>query len=234
MKINATLLAVVTSGIMLTASESLAITLTFDDSSTSSNNPLTGASASVDFSFADISAGLAKVTVDVSNTTGSIPSFGAGATEATLTGFGFDLLSGVSLASPDGFMATGNLDTLLTDADFNPFGDLDVAIADNNNFVGGNANSAVEEGESSSAMFNLAFTGYADALALEAAFASAFADPVNTLQAGVRFQQVNEGAGSDKLIYNPTIAPVPLPAAGWMLVAALGGLGAINHRKKSA
>lgn len=32
---------------------------------------------------------------------------------------------------------------------------------------------------------------------------------------------------------NEELTPVPLPAAGWMLIAAVGGLGAMKRRKKS-
>lgn len=37
-----------------------------------------------------------------------------------------------------------------------------------------------------------------------------------------------------KWLTEPAAAPVPLPAAGWMLVAALGGLGLVARRKRQA
>lgn len=58
---------------------------------------------------------------------------------------------------------------------------------------------------------------------------------------GIRTQTVGPaptgGDGSLKAFNsNPTIPPisaVPLPAAGWMLIAALGGLGVASRRKKA-
>ena len=38
----------------------------------------------------------------------------------------------------------------------------------------------------------------------------------------------------DKLLYvAPHMSAVPLPAAGWMLIAGLGGLAAMKRRKKA-
>ena len=229
-----------TAGVILTsmatvlAAPALAITLNFDDTtSVSSNNPFTGASASVDLSFSDVGIGVFEVAGTVTNTTGSVPAFGAGATEATLTGFGFDLLAGVDFAGL--FTSTGNLDTLIEDADIQPFDSLDVAVADNGNFIGGNANTAVEEGESSSFTFQLSSALFLSAADLETAFNDAFL--AGDLQASIRFQQVNAGAGSDKLNFvgdDPVVQPpaVPLPAAGWMLLAGVGGIAAMKRRKK--
>lgn len=76
------------------------IELSFDSTSQSSNSPATGASAFVVLTFAD-EAGDVRVSLAVTNTTGLIPSFGAGATESMLTGIALDLpaSSSVSLAS---------------------------------------------------------------------------------------------------------------------------------------
>lgn len=50
---------------------------------------------------------------------------------------------------------------------------------------------------------------------------------------GMRFRDTTNNAGSDKLIGSvvSTPSPIPLPAAGWLLIAGLGGLGAARLRK---
>ncbi|AXI47009.1 hypothetical protein C1J03_13855 [Sulfitobacter sp. SK012] len=58
---------------------------------------------------------------------------------------------------------------------------------------------------------------------------------------GLRFQEVGVGqlgGGSNKMIGIPGTPPpvneVPLPAAGWMLMAGLGGLAAARRRRRAA
>lgn len=214
--------------IALAASSVSALTLNFDSSSQSSNSPATGASAVVTLSFSDVATGVG-IAGSVQNTTGTT-SFGSGATAATLTGFGFDLVSPWAYVS-NSFIGNDELDTFIMNAAFQPFGILDIAAADNGNFNGGNANGGLTTGNT--AAFSLVINGGTTTAAqLETAMNSAF--DAGTLQAGVRFQQVTgdanySGSGSDKLNLGPST--VPLPAAGWLLIAAIGGLGAIRRRK---
>ena len=127
---------------------SATIILNFDSTSTSSNNPATGASARTELSFSDVAGGV-KIDFGFRNTTGEITPFGAGATTSKLTGVAIDLYSpntGVS-----GFVGGSFLDTLIQGADAQPFGTLDIGIADNGNFNGGNANGALAEGQTDTA-----------------------------------------------------------------------------------
>ena len=48
---------------------------------------------------------------------------------------------------------------------------------------------------------------------------------------GLRFKSSSNAGGSDKLVGTPDMTPIPLPAAGWMLIAGLGGLAAARRRK---
>lgn len=47
---------------------------------------------------------------------------------------------------------------------------------------------------------------------------------------------VQKGPGSNDFLFTatPTVAPVPLPAAGWMLIAGIGGLSAMRRGRKKA
>ena len=47
---------------------------------------------------------------------------------------------------------------------------------------------------------------------------------------GLRFKSSSNAEGSDKLVGTPDMTPIPLPAAGWMLLAGLGGLAAARRR----
>lgn len=226
MFIKVPLLAVLALG-LATTSANAALVLMFGENSTSSNDPMTGASAQIELSFSDTSIGEVQMTGLVTNTTGDVI-FGAGATESTLTGFALNVFGGASFIDGS-FVAGSYLDTLISPVDAQPFGPFDLAAADNSNYNGGNANAGLATGVSDT--FSMSFsTGLLDAFDLEGAFYSGLMGE-NT--SAVRFQQVNAGAGSDKLI-NPDVVSsvVPLPAAGWMLLAGVGGLAAMRRRRK--
>ena len=223
-------------GSSLLAAPADAFTISFDSTSTSSNSPATGASASVDFSFTQQGSDV-LLNLDITNTTGTIASFGSGATTSKLTGIGFDLLGGLN-AIAGSFTSSGFLNVLALegsgDTSLNPFGSFDVAVLDNNNFEGGNANGALPQGQSTSVSFLLSGTGLV-AGDLESDFLAGFND--GSLQAVARFQQVNAGAGSDKLLYNPptpqpeTPASVPEPSTLIGLMLTGGAFKALRRKQ---
>lgn len=201
--------------------------LDFGANSTSSNTPLTGASGSVGFMFAD-DGGDVRVTLDIENTTGS-PRFGDNATSSKLTGFGFDLLADVSYVAGS-FVgdADGHFTSVLLNADAQPFDSLDLAVADNDKVNGGNANDALPENDFAIVSFLLSSTQ--NATDLGAAFEKAFFS-VPALQASMRFQQVNAGEGSDKLLFNPSMSVMPLPVGMLLMLSALGVFGLMARQR---
>ncbi len=227
--------ASITLGLLaLSATQANAFTYTFGDASTSSNDTATGAAAAVDFDFVNLGNDQVQLNLDFLNTTGQ-NIFGAGATSSALTGIAFDIFDDISVAS---YSLNGNLDTWLSDVEFAPFtntvGNFDIGFADNNNFTGGNANEAVDTGENSRA--TLVFNTSADADALRERFRQGFSSA--ELNIAARFQQVNAGAGSDKLLggrisdpFSPPEAPreIPEPAAMGGLALLIGYLK-LRHR----
>jgi hypothetical protein len=156
------------------------------------------------------------------NTTGE-EIFGDGATRSKLTGIGFNLFNGMTVVS-NSFTQEMNddgnhLGTLMLNADFNPFGTLDVGIADNHNFLGGNANGALAKGQFNAV--SLVVSGLDNdetAESFKTRFQAAIAS--GELDIGARFQQVNGGrnrGASDKLAGGqlipdpPTTQPTEVP-----------------------
>jgi hypothetical protein len=222
-----------TGAAVLMPASAQAFTFSFDSTSISSNSSATGASALVDFSFSDVESGIVQLDFTITNTT-DVTDFGAGATESKLTGFGFDLLDGLSVVN-NSFTNTGYLDTFLTDVSFNPFPSLDVAFADNGNFLGGGPNGALAQGQTTTASIQLSLSGAGNAAQLENAFFTALSE--GSMNIGARFQAVNAGSGSDKLLGgtidggDDDIVEVPEPGAlaGFGLIA---GLVVSNRRRR--
>jgi PEP-CTERM motif len=222
---------------VLAPSSAQAFSISFGANSTSSNNPATGASALVDFSFTQVGSNV-QLGLNITNTTGQ-STFGEGATASKLTGVAFDLLQGLSIV-PNSYAGGSFFPELLTNVNFTPFsnsvGNFSVGIADNTNFEGGNANAALPQGQSTFVSFLLSGTNLV-ASTLENQFLTGFQN--NTLQAAVRFQQVNTPTGSDKLLGgditngggNGGEQPIPEPAtlAGLGLVAS--AIAASRRRK---
>lgn len=222
---------------MLSATQASAFTYKFGSTSTSSNATATGASASVDFNFSDLGNGQVKLDLGFLNTTGTLPagSFGAGATDARLNGIALDLFDNVTLASHS---FNGKLSTLFTNLSYSPFsnrvGNFSIGFGDNGQFEGGKAKDGLAVGETSFA--TLILNSNQNAANLENQFRLALSS--ETLNIAARFQAVNAGAGSDKLLgggiddpFNPPEpTEVPEPAA----IAGLGILAAYIKRRQTA
>ena len=176
--------------------------LEWNSNSVSSNNPATGASAKATFDFFDdadfANNGLVWINMEIRNTTGEITPFGDGATTSKLTGIAFDLIANDGLDQAN-FMGGTYFDFMLTPALVPPNDPLDFGVADNDNFLGGNANNALPEGMQDSSSVKVDFNGLSS-IQVEAAFKDGFMN--SSLNYVARFQQVNGGnniGASDKL-----------------------------------
>ncbi len=229
------------STVLATTFPASAFTYNFGVDSESSNPTATGAAATVKFEFQDLGSDQVQIDLEIKNTTGE-ETFGVGATTSKLTGIAFDMFDEFSLASSN--LGT-ELDTLLENVSFQPFsgmagvGNFDFAIADNNNFVGGNANGALAEGLTNNA--SLVFDGLNGESVEEFRARFEAAIMAEELNVAVRFQQVN-GNLSDKLLGGELISvnpdpedePVQTPEPGALLgVSLLAGILILGKRNRS-
>lgn len=216
-----------------------AFTYKFGTDSISSNSTATGAAATIKFEFEDVGNNQFQMNLAIKNTTGE-DNFGSGATTSKLTGIGFDMFDGFNLTSSN----LGNqLDTLLTNVSFTPFsntvGNFDFAIADNSNFTGGNANGALAQGGIDNV--SLVYSGL-NGESVDT-FRSRFETAISSGELNItsRFQQVNAGAGSDKLLggtidggtSTPEAEQVPEPTGLLGLGLFAGGTIMLNRRKRA-
>ncbi len=177
--------------------------------SQSSNSSKQGVSSFIDFDFTQSGSDV-ELTLNITNTTGlttdplgnTLTAFGEGSTTSKFTGVTFDILSDLSV-NTGSFNAGTAFDSISTNNNFSPFsnqvGNFDVAIADNNNFEGGNANFALAEGGFDMVSFLLTGTSLI-ASDVEAGFLSGFQD--GSLNFATRYQQTING-GSEKLLAQP-------------------------------
>jgi len=200
---------------VLAPSSAQAFSISFGSTSTSSNSLATGASANVDFNFSQAGNNV-LLNLNLLNTTGQT-TFGAKASQSTLMGITFDLVEGLNVVA-NSYLGSSFFSNLVDNVSFKPFsnsgGSFDVGIAHNDKFEGGNTHGGLTQGLSSSVSFLLSGTNLV-ANNLENAFLSGFQD--GTLRIASRFQAVNAGAGSDKLlggILKPTVVvpPAVVPA----------------------
>ncbi|MEA5463952.1 PEP-CTERM sorting domain-containing protein [Leptothoe sp. PORK10 BA2] len=197
------------SSVLATTFPASAFTYQFGKDSQSSNDLATGAAATIDFKFQDLGSNQLRIDLKIKNTTGE-DTFGSGAKTSKLTGIAFDMFEGFNLVSSN----LGNqLDTLLTNVSFTPFsntvGNFDFALADNNSFEGGNPNGALDQGFTDDVFLVYSGLNGESAVDFEARFAAAFAS--GELDIASRFQVVNAGAGSDKLLGGSIVGGIPKP-----------------------
>jgi hypothetical protein len=218
---------------MFASNPAQAFTLSINPTNGSTEN--TGASALLDFNFVQDGSNV-KLNLGIKNTTNG--SLGLGATQATLVGVGFDLPSLVKSAFNynTGYNAgTSAFTTLYQNAALNPYGTFDVGIrsAGPGNFAGGNPQQGLTAGQSATVSFLFSGTNLT-ASAVESAFKNGISN--GSLDVVGRFQQVNAGGGSDKVIGGllpesggGNSAAVPEPTT---MLGAIAAGGAFLGRKR--
>jgi hypothetical protein len=196
-----------------------AFTLSITPNNGSSEN--TGASALLDFNF--VQSGTSTVlNLGIRNTTDG--SKGLGATAATLVGVGFDLPDNVANPAYSALTSTFTKTYFNQDATLNPYGTFDLGIrSGSGNFAGGNPTAGLTAGQSTTTRFTFANW---NASTLENLFKTGFQN--DSLRAVARFQQVNAGGGSDKVLgdFVPEVSttqatPEPTTLAGMGLAGMM-------------
>jgi hypothetical protein len=190
----------------------------------------TGASALLNFSFAQHGNDV-LLNLGVTNTTNG--TVGLGATQATLVGIAFDLANGVSTSASGYTAGTSGFTKFWSNVSLNPFGTFDVGISPpRNSFAGGNPTTGLTAGQTTLVSFLLRGNNL-NAAAVESSFLSGFTD--GSLRVAGRFQQVNAGGGSDKVL-GGVVPSGETPSAGvpeptTMLGAAVAGTFLLGRKK---
>lgn len=213
---------------MFASNPAQAFTLSINPANGSTEN--TGASALLNFNFVQDGSNV-KLNLGITNTTNG--SLGLGATQATLVGVGFDLPSLIRNFTYNA--GTSTFTNLYQNAALQPYGTFDVGIrsAGSGNFAGGNPQQGLTAGQSTTVSFLFSGTNLT-ASAVESAFKTGISN--GSLDVVGRFQQVNAGGGSDKVIGGllpesggGNSAAVPEPTT---MLGAIAAGGAFLGRKR--
>ncbi len=213
---------------MFASNPAEAFTLSINPTNGSTEN--TGASALLDFNFVQDGSNV-LLNLGIKNTTNG--SLGLGATQATLVGVGFDLPSLIKNFTYNA--GTSTFTNLYQNAALQPYGTFDVGIrsAGTGNFAGGNPTAGLKAGQST--MVSFLFSGSnLTARSVEDSFLNGIKS--GSLEVVGRFQQVNAGGGSDKVIGGllpesggGNSAAVPEPTT---MLGAIAAGGAFLGRKR--
>lgn len=265
MKLRAFLPAVIAATCILAPSAAQAFTFQIGPNSCSSQNASTrpqigpdgcsndgeptGASVQLTFDFTQEGDDV-WLNLGIINTTGTeeVASFGSGATEATLMGVAFDFASGVAF---DSFeydpLSSGEIASIFTgephrEFNFQPFsnqgrhrlGAFDVGIG---TFTGANPQGGLKAGKETQVQFSFSPSTAGSSLAASE-FAQAFEQEIRNgnLKVAARFQEVNAGGGSDRLLGGQVLngdrpTQVPEPAAIGALGLTAAGLGLLKKKQ---
>ena len=211
-------------GFLAASAANAAVVINFVPANGSTEN--TGASATAQFSFADQGSNV-LMTILLTNTTNG--SLGLGATAATLVGLAFDVPTSSVLT----FTGDAGFTKTWTNVSLPPYGSFDLGVSPpRNSFPGGNPNSGLTAGQSLTVSYVLDTTQ--SAAAFENNFLAQYQDKVYT--AAVRFQQVNKGGGSDKVLGGVDVptSGVPEPATWAMMITGFGLAGVAIRRRRGA
>lgn len=172
--------------------------------------------------------------LDMTNTTNG--KLGLGATASTLVGVAFDMPSFLNFSlTPSG----SNFTQLWKNVNLSPtnqFGTYSAGISTpRNSFEGGNANGGLKAGESTTVSFLLS-GGKLNVKDVQNSFLTGFSS--GSFKVAGRFQQVNAGGGSDKVVgkiqipETPKPKKVPEPGLGLGLVVVGSGALYRNIRRR--
>lgn len=185
----------------------------------------TGSTATLDYNF-EQQGDSVLLKLGIANTTNG--SVGLGATQSTLVGVALDLLAGgvtsFTYDSLSSAFTNTYTDPSIPGLASNYSFDYGIRSAGPGNFTGGNPQQGLTVGQSTLVSFLLSGSSPLVASAVESAFLNGYTS--GDLKAAGRFQQVNAGGGSDKVLggVNQPTQPVPEPGSVMGLFTVLGAL----------